>query len=73
MLKMMFICSDRGFKGVIAREYHSLAYTTNSIYVWGTNVGQFGTHTNDAKVLQPKKVKENYCSITLVKNNDYFV
>lgn len=54
------ICSDRGFKRVIAREYHCLAYTENSIYAWGTNVGQFGMHTNDAKVFQPKKVNEVY-------------
>ncbi|XP_031631768.1 inhibitor of Bruton tyrosine kinase [Contarinia nasturtii] len=53
---------DRGhFNGVIARDYHCLAYTSNSVYVWGTNCGQFGLPIDDVKpittIAQPKKLE----------------
>lgn len=49
--------SERGFKNVIARDYHCIAYTTDSIYVWGTNFGQFGFPATETKIIQPKKVR----------------
>lgn len=49
--------SERGFKNVIARDCHCLAYTSDSIYVWGTNYGQFGFSATETKVIQPKKVR----------------
>lgn len=42
---------------MIARDYHCLAYTSDSIYVWGTNCGQFGLPSSDIKILQPTKVE----------------
>lgn len=49
--------SECGFKNVIACDYHCLAYTSDSIYVWGTNYGQFGFPATEIKVVQPKKVR----------------
>lgn len=49
--------SDKGFRGVLAREYHSLAYTGDSIYACGLNVGQFGLAADETKLSQPKKVR----------------
>lgn len=49
--------SERGFKNVIARDYHCLAYTSNSIYVWGSNFGQFGIPATEPKIAQPRRVR----------------
>lgn len=49
-------CSLHSFKGVIARDHHSLAYTSNEIYAWGMNVGQFGFPADDAKIIHPRRV-----------------
>ncbi|XP_055309724.1 inhibitor of Bruton tyrosine kinase [Sitodiplosis mosellana] len=48
---------DRGFINVIARDYHCLAYTSDSVYVWGTNCGQFGLPSTEVKISQPKKLE----------------
>lgn len=51
-----FLLSVRGFNDVIAREYHSLAYTSSFVLVWGTNYGQFGLPPSDTKLIQPTEV-----------------
>lgn len=52
------IYSVRGFTNVIARDYHSLAYTSTAVFVWGTNYGQFGLPPNDTKLAHPTEVYE---------------
>lgn len=66
-MKLKFF-SDKGFKGVIAKEYYTLAYTSESIYGWGLNVGQFGVA--DDKLIQPKKLTTFSHSIAYVDASD---
>ncbi|XP_065367472.1 inhibitor of Bruton tyrosine kinase [Calliphora vicina] len=42
---------------VIARDYHSLAYSEKCLYVWGTNLGQMGIDANTKTVQIPKLMK----------------
>lgn len=59
-LNCLLICdlthSVRGFTNVIARDYHSLAYTSTAVLVWGTNYGQFGLPPSDTKLMHPTEV-----------------
>lgn len=32
--------------GIIAKDFHSVAYRQYSVYAWGTNGGQFGVLAN---------------------------
>lgn len=51
---------DQGAEGlqkVIAKDYHSLTYSENCIYIWGTNLGQMGFDSNTKHVTVPKMVK----------------
>lgn len=43
---------------VIARDFHSLAYSSDYIYMWGTNQGQMGLNGTIKAVSLPKQVKE---------------
>lgn len=65
---MECLCSDKYFKGVIARENFSLAYTSDAVYVWGLNVGQFGLP--DEKLTQPKKLPTFSHSISVVEASE---
>ncbi|XP_061394598.1 inhibitor of Bruton tyrosine kinase [Musca vetustissima] len=42
---------------VIAKDFHSLAYSEKCIYVWGTNLGQMGFDANTKTVPVPKMMK----------------
>lgn len=42
--------------GIIAKEFHSIAYSANDIYVWGLNGGQFGLKSEIPFVYTPQKV-----------------
>ncbi|TQS35317.1 hypothetical protein Golomagni_04267 [Golovinomyces magnicellulatus] len=47
-------------KGVAASAYHSVAYTSNSLYTWGRNQGQLGLAESESRGLEhqpePRKV-----------------
>jgi len=42
--------------GVAAARFHSLFWTTDSVYTWGLNAGQLGHMRGDKTVIQPKLV-----------------
>lgn len=54
---------DHGVEGlqkVIARDYHSLAYSEKALYVWGSNLGQMGIDANTKHVQLPKMVSKMF-------------
>uniref|UniRef100_A0A0A1XIP7 Inhibitor of Bruton tyrosine kinase n=1 Tax=Zeugodacus cucurbitae TaxID=28588 RepID=A0A0A1XIP7_ZEUCU len=46
-----------GLVRVIARDFHSIAYSEQSIYIWGTNHGQMGIDVDVKTVPLPKQLK----------------
>ncbi|XP_023296811.2 inhibitor of Bruton tyrosine kinase [Lucilia cuprina] len=50
-------CDVEGLQKVIARDYHSLAYSEKCLYVWGTNLGQMGLDANTKTIQLPKMMK----------------
>ncbi|XP_067631426.1 inhibitor of Bruton tyrosine kinase [Eurosta solidaginis] len=46
-----------GLVRVIARDYHSIAYSDECIYMWGTNYGQMGMDERVKTVPLPKQLK----------------
>ncbi|XP_036330764.1 inhibitor of Bruton tyrosine kinase [Rhagoletis pomonella] len=46
-----------GLMRVIARDYHSIAYSEQCIYMWGTNHGQMGIDGSEKTVPLPKQLK----------------
>lgn len=45
-----------GLQNIIARDYHSLAYSEKCLYIWGSNVGQMGIDANTKIVQLPRMV-----------------
>lgn len=54
---------------MIARNYHSLAYSDSEIYVWGLNGGQFGKQEHEA-ILHPKQISIVDQKILLVDSSN---
>jgi len=59
--------------GVAAARFHSLFWTSDSVYTWGLNAGQLGHIKGDKTVVQPKMVaslagKENKISMVVVSD-----
>lgn len=48
-----------GLVRVIARDFHSIAYSEQCIYIWGTNYGQMGIDVDVKSVPLPKQVNTN--------------
>ncbi|XP_014103138.2 inhibitor of Bruton tyrosine kinase [Bactrocera oleae] len=46
-----------GLVRVIARDFHSIAYSEQCIYIWGTNHGQMGIDVDVKSVPLPKQMK----------------
>lgn len=49
-------CNVENLQKVIARDYHSLAYSEKCLFVWGTNLGQMGFDANTKIIQLPKMV-----------------
>lgn len=51
-------CTTKGVKalGIGAARFHSLYWTSDSVYTWGLNAGQLGHIKGDKTVIQPKLV-----------------
>lgn len=59
--------------GVAAARFHSLFWTSDSVFTWGLNAGQLGHIRGDKTVIQPKLVaslagKENKISMVVVSD-----
>eukprot|EP00090_Calanus_glacialis_P008375 TRINITY_DN16703_c0_g1_i1.p1 TRINITY_DN16703_c0_g1~~TRINITY_DN16703_c0_g1_i1.p1 ORF type:complete len:1265 (-),score=475.87 TRINITY_DN16703_c0_g1_i1:242-4036(-) len=59
--------------GVAAARFHSLFWTTDSVYTWGLNAGQLGHMRGEKTVIQPKLVaslagKENKIHMVVVSD-----
>lgn len=55
-LKPILYSSDKELCDVLAGDYHSLAYISDSIHASGLNVGQFGRSAAEDRLIYPKKV-----------------
>ncbi|XP_055837019.1 inhibitor of Bruton tyrosine kinase [Episyrphus balteatus] len=62
-------------KSVIARDFHSLAYSKNMLWVWGTNHGQFGwSSKGEAGIAVPRQIPlPERTELEFVESNNYAI
>lgn len=55
-----------GLIGVIAKDYHSVAFNNKEVYVWGANNGQFGIKQETSHVMLPRQVRVDGLTLGII-------